>query len=127
MEMTQQQMQALQAKPADPKKIRADAPPRPNFSQDGAIVSGDSNFDLVLGVPVEVAVEIGRTKKLVRDVLDLTKGSLVVLDKLAGEQVDLLVNGRCVAHGDVVVVDDSFGIRINEILTTEFSPEDFKE
>ena len=71
---------------------------------------------MILGVPLEVSVEIGRTRKLVRDILEFTKGSLVVLDKMAGEQVDLFVNGQCVARGDVVVVEDNFGIRITEIL-----------
>ena len=65
---------------------------------------------------MEVSVEIGRTQKYVKDILDLNKGSLVVLDKLAGDQVDLYVNGQCIAKGDVVVVDDNFGIRITEIL-----------
>lgn len=74
------------------------------------------NKELIMGVPLEVSVEIGRTKKSVREILEFTKGSLVVLDKLAGEQVDLFVNGRCIAKGDVVVVDDNFGIRITEIL-----------
>ena len=55
-------------------------------------------------------------RMMVKDILELNKGSLVVLDKLAGEQVDLFVNGQCIAKGDVVVVDDNFGIRITEIL-----------
>ena len=62
---------------------------------------------------------MGRTKKLVKDILELNKGSLVVLDKLAGEQVDLFVNGQCIAKGDVVVVDDNFGIRITQILSED--------
>ena len=79
----------------------------------------DSNLDLIMNVPVEVSVEMGRTKKLVKDILELNKGSLVVLDKLAGEQVDLFVNGQCIAKGDVVVVDDNFGIRITQILSED--------
>ena len=75
----------------------------------------EENMELIMGVPLEISVEIGRTKKLVKDILDFTKGSLVVLDKLAGEQVDLFVNGQCIAKGDVVVVEDNFGIRITEI------------
>lgn len=61
-------------------------------------------------------MEIGRTHKKVQDILTFTKGSLVVLDKLAGDQVDLFVNGQCIARGDVVVIDDNFGIRITEVL-----------
>ena len=72
-----------------------------------------------MGVPLDVSVEIGRTKKFVRDILEFTKGSLIVLDKLAGEQVDLYVNGQCIAKGDVVVVEDNFGIRITEIVKTD--------
>ena len=71
---------------------------------------------MILGVPLEVSVEIGRTKKLVKEILELSQGSLVVLDKLAGDQVDLYVNGQCIAKGDVVVVNDNFGIRITEII-----------
>jgi flagellar motor switch protein FliN/FliY len=74
------------------------------------------NLNLIMGVPLEISVEIGRTRKMVKDILEFTQGSLVVLDKLAGEQVDLFVNGQCVAKGDVVVVDDNFGIRITEII-----------
>lgn len=85
----------------------------------GQIVKGEEqmeNKELVMGVPLELSVEIGRTRKTVREILELTKGSLVVLDKLAGEQVDLFVNGRCIAKGDVVVVEDNFGIRVTEIV-----------
>lgn len=74
------------------------------------------NLSLIMEVPLEVSVEIGRTRKLVKDILELNNGSLVVLDKLAGEQVDLYVNGQCIAKGDVVVVDDNFGVRITEII-----------
>lgn len=76
----------------------------------------EENRELIMGVPLEVSVEIGRTRKLVKDILEFTKGSLVILDKLAGDQVDLYVNGRCIAKGDVVVVDDNFGIRITDIV-----------
>ena len=74
------------------------------------------NLNLIMGVPLEISVEIGRTKRLVKEILEFAQGSLVVLDKLAGEQVDLYVNGQCIAKGDVVVVDDNFGIRVTEII-----------
>ena len=74
------------------------------------------NLDLIMSVSLEVAVEIGRTRRKIQDIISFSKGSLVVLDKLAGDQVDLLVNGQCIARGDVVVIDDNFGIRITEIL-----------
>ena len=74
------------------------------------------NLELIMSVPLEVSVEIGRTRRKVEDILTFSKGSLVVLDKLAGDQGDLFVNGLCVARGDVVVIDDNFGIRITEVL-----------
>lgn len=74
------------------------------------------NREMLMKVPLEISVEIGRTKKPIKEILDLTQGSLVVLDKMAGEQADLYVNGECIAKGDIVVVEDNFGIRITEIL-----------
>lgn len=74
------------------------------------------NLDLIMEVPLQVTVEIGRARRKVQDILEFTKGSLVVLDKLAGDQVDLFVNGKCIARGDVVVVEDNFGVRITEIV-----------
>lgn len=119
MDMMRQslEMQQQQIRESAPKKIRVNPAPQPNLNE--GKTKGDTsedNLDLMMDVPMEVSVEIGRTRKMVRDILDLNKGSLVVLDKLAGEQVDLFVNGQCIAKGDVVVVDDNFGIRITEIL-----------
>ena len=82
-----------------------------------------ANQEMLMKVPLEVSVEIGRTKRLVRDILEFTQGTLVVLDKMAGEQVDLFVNGQCIAKGDIVVVEDNFGIRITEIVSREINPE----
>lgn len=79
------------------------------------------NLELIMEVPLQVTVEIGRTRRKVQDILSYTKGSLVVLDKLAGDQVDLFVNGKCIAKGDVVVVDDNFGVRITEIVQMDGS------
>ncbi len=100
----------------EPKTINVKPIPQ-NSLKDGDIrfEEQEENRELIMGVPLEVSVEIGRTRKLVKEILEFTKGSLVILDKLAGEQVDLYVNGRCIAKGDVVVVDDNFGIRITEI------------
>ena len=82
-----------------------------------------ANQEMLMKVPLEISVEIGRTKRLVRDILEFTQGTLVVLDKMAGEQVDLFVNGQCIAKGDIVVVEDNFGIRITEIVSKELNPE----
>lgn len=119
MQQMQQQMQEQKKAPAEPKMIHVQAPAQTSLKADNGIVlegEQEENMELIMGVPLEISVEIGRTRKLVKDILDFTKGSLVVLDKLAGEQVDLFVNGQCIAKGDVVVVEDNFGIRITEIM-----------
>ena len=69
-----------------------------------------------MDVPLEISVEIGRTRKLVKEIVEFTQGSLIVLDKLAGDQVEIYANERCIARGDVVVVSDNFGVRITEIV-----------
>ena len=94
------------------------------FEKEGG--SGGENPDnreMLMKVPLEISVEIGRTRKLVKDILDFTQGSLVVLDKMAGEQADLYVNGECIARGDIVVVEENFGIRITEILKKDINQE----
>ena len=75
------------------------------------------NIDLILDVPLEVSVILGRTKKSIRDILNLGNGSLIELDKLADEPVEVLVNGKVIAEGEVVVVDENFGVRINNIVS----------
>lgn len=75
------------------------------------------NIDLILDVPLQVSVVLGRTKKSIRDILSLGNGSLIELDKLADEPVEVLVNGKVIAEGEVVVVDENFGVRINNIIS----------
>jgi len=77
------------------------------------------NLDLLMDVPLEITVELGRANRRVRDVLSLGPGSIVELSKLAGEPVDLLVNGKLIAKGEVVVIDENFAVRIIEILARE--------
>ncbi len=77
------------------------------------------DLGLVLDVPVEVAVEIGRASMTIRETLALAPGSVVALDRMAGEPVDLLVNGKRIARGEVVAVDEQFGLRISEIVAGE--------
>ncbi len=106
-----------QHQPPEPKVINTQAPTMPTLANGETLGEEQAqNLDLIMGVPLEVTVEIGRTRKKVQDILAFSKGSLVVLDKLAGDQVDLFVNGKCIARGEVVVIDDNFGIRISEIL-----------
>ena len=120
MPMYQMQSAAMNAQPAappEPKVINTQHPSMPQLaSADQLDEEQAQNLDLIMGVPLEVTVEIGRTRKKVQDILSFAKGSLVILDKLAGDQVDLFVNGKCIARGEVVVIDDNFGIRIGEII-----------
>ena len=77
----------------------------------------EANIGLILDVPLQVTVELGRTKKTIKEILDLSTGSIVELDKLAGEPVEIQVNGHFLAKGEVVVIDENFGVRITEIAT----------
>ncbi|MBQ6132147.1 MAG: flagellar motor switch phosphatase FliY [Selenomonadaceae bacterium] len=77
----------------------------------------EANIGLILDVPLQVTVELGRTKKTIKEILDLATGSIVELDKLAGEPVEIQVNGHFLAKGEVVVIDENFGVRITEIAT----------
>ncbi len=101
----------------EPKTIKTSAPAMPKLEQSHNLNEEQAgNLDLLMSVPVDISVEIGRTRRRVKDILNYTKGSLVVLDRLAGDRADLYVNGKCIAKGDIVVVDDSFGLRIAEIV-----------
>lgn len=103
--------------PPEPKLINTQPAPMPQLEGGERLDREQAeNLDLIMSVPLEVSVEIGRTRRKIQDILAFSKGSLVVLDKLAGDQVDLFVNGQCIARGDVVVIEDNFGIRITEIL-----------
>lgn len=79
--------------------------------------SQSKNIELLLDVPMHITVELGRTTRMIREVLNLGTGSIIELDKLAGEPVDLLVNGKLIAKGEVVVIDESFGVRVTEIVS----------
>ncbi len=79
--------------------------------------SDEVNLDVILDVPVTVSMEIGRTQINIRSLLQLNQGSVVELDRFAGEPLDVLVNGTLVAHGEVVVVNDKFGIRLTDVIS----------
>jgi flagellar motor switch protein FliN/FliY len=79
--------------------------------------SGEVNLDLLLDIPVMIAMEIGRTKINIRNLLQLTQGSVIELDRLAGEPMDVMVNGTLIAHGEVVVVNEKFGIRLTDVIS----------
>ena len=84
-----------------------------------AIADAAGDLSLVLDVPVELAVEIGRTRMTVREMLAIAPGSIVALDRVAGEPVDLLVNGKLIARGEVVAIDEEFGLRVTEVISPE--------
>jgi flagellar motor switch protein FliN/FliY len=79
--------------------------------------SGDVNLDLILDVPVTLAMEVGRTRISIRNLLQLNQGSVVELDRAAGEPLDVFVNGTLVAHGEVVVINEKFGIRLTDVIS----------
>lgn len=76
-----------------------------------------TNLNLLLDIPLKVTVELGRTQKTIKDILELSQGSIVELDKLAGEPVDILVNNKLIAKGEVVVIDENFGVRVTDIVS----------
>lgn len=88
----------------------------PQLEKGSVQANVESNLELLQDIPLTVTVEIGRSKMLVKDVLKLTVGSVVELDKLAGEPVDVLVNGKVIARGEVIAVNENYGIRITEIV-----------
>ena len=83
----------------------------------GGPAAEEANLDVVLDIPVTISMEIGRTSISIRNLLQLNQGSVVELDRLAGEPMDVLVNGTLVAHGEVVVVNEKFGIRLTDVIS----------
>jgi flagellar motor switch protein FliN/FliY len=80
-------------------------------------INEDANLDVILDIPVNVSMEIGRTRMPIRNLLQLNQGSVIELDRLAGEPMDVLVNGTLIAHGEVVVVNEKFGVRLTDIIS----------
>jgi flagellar motor switch protein FliN/FliY len=83
----------------------------------GGPAANEANLDVILDIPVTISMEIGRTHISIRNLLQLNQGSVVELDRLAGEPMDVLVNGTLVAHGEVVVVNEKFGIRLTDVIS----------
>ncbi len=112
--------QATQQPLAEPKRVQPVKPATyQSFDEPFIATSGDIshiNYDLINDIPLQVTVELGKAKKNLSDVLNLGIGSIIVLDKLAGELVDVIVNGKRIAKGEVVVIDDNYGVRITEII-----------
>ena len=107
--------EALQEQAAE-EAVVAD---KASFSEvvDSSLPATDVNLEVVLDIPVNISMEIGRTKISIRNLLQLNQGSVVELDRLAGEPMDVLVNGTLIARGEVVVVNEKFGIRLTDIIS----------
>lgn len=103
----------------------AESPDAPQYApeqlgKDGKAKAGapaDVNLDLVLDIPVEVSLRVGSTDISIRDLVSLVEGSVVALDQEAGAPMDVLVNGTLIAHGEIVVVDDQYGVRLTDVVT----------
>lgn len=126
VEMTMEEAMALEAAQraaaSPPASAPAAAPggPSPVFkplTPDGLGAAQRNDIDMILDIPVQLTVELGRTKVPIKNLLQLAQGSVVELDGLAGEPMDVLVNGYLIAQGEVVVVNDKFGIRLTDIIT----------
>jgi flagellar motor switch protein FliN/FliY len=87
------------------------------ISEDGGNDGNEVNLDVILDVPVTIAMELGRTQINIRNLLQLNQGSVVELERFAGEPLDVLVNGMLIAHGEVVVINDKFGIRFTDVIS----------
>lgn len=109
-EQTTAEASALQAKPAEAQVFA-------EFSGKNKLHESQNDIDFILDIPVQLTVELGRTKIAIKNLLQLAQGSVVELDGLAGEPMDVLVNGCLIAQGEVVVVNDKFGIRLTDIIT----------
>jgi len=86
-------------------------------AEDGGICMGDASLDVILDIPVNISMEIGASKISIRNLLKLNQGSVIELDRLAGEPLDVLVNGTLIAHGEVVVVNEKYGIRLTDVIS----------
>lgn len=113
----QMQMPPYGYPPPQPQQPAYNVQPLQYESFDGSLgVNVGENIDMLMDVPLQVAVELGRTKKNLKEILDLNVGSIITLDKLVGEPVDIVVNGKMIAKGEVVVADDNFAVRVTEIM-----------
>ena len=79
-------------------------------------IAGGENIGIIMDVPLEVTVELGRTSKSISEILNFAPGTIIELERIAGEPIDVLVNGKFVAKGEVVVIEESFGVRVTEII-----------
>lgn len=118
MSMSREAMEAAQAAQFEEllAKEQRERAPAPEPSMPSGVPS-DVNLDVILDVPVTLSMEVGRTRIPIRNLLQLNQGSVVELDRAAGEPLDVFVNGTLVAHGEVVVVNEKFGIRLTDVIS----------
>jgi len=98
-------------------EVGAQAAGLDELSDDSAGANGDNKLETILDIPVTISMEVGRTNISIRNLLQLNQGSVVELDRVAGEPLDVLVNGTLIAHGEVVVINDKFGIRLTDVIS----------
>ena len=110
------QMYQMPGMGAAPEAVNYQPAQFQSFAPNVNSVAGNENINLIMDVPLQVTVELGRTSKSIAEILDFSPGTIIELEKLAGEPVDVLVNGKFVAKGEVVVIEESFGIRVTEII-----------
>ena len=116
MAMPQMAMPQMMPQMAMPQNMNIQPAQFQAFGNPMAASVSQENIGLIMDVPLEVTVELGRTKKSIAEILDFTPGTIIELDKIAGEPIDVLVNGKFVAKGEVVVIEESFGVRVTEIV-----------
>ncbi|MEE8058209.1 MAG: flagellar motor switch protein FliN [Pseudomonadales bacterium] len=91
--------------------------PMDELTSSGSVVEGAPDLDVIMDIPVRISMEVGNTEISIRNLLQLNQGSVIELDRLAGEPLDVLVNGTLIAHGEVVVVNEKFGIRMTDVIS----------
>ena len=107
--MSTQTAKAIEPQPAEMSDLKPDVP--------DAGANRELNLDVVLDIPVTLSMEVGRSRVSIRNLLQLSQGSVVELDRATGEPLDVYVNGTLIAHGEVVVVNDKFGIRLTDVIS----------
>ena len=112
-----QEQQTIHTSPRPAQPVNVQQAQFASFDTNVVTESEARNLNMLLDIPLQVTVELGRTKRSVKEILDLSSGSIIELDKLAGEPVDILVNSRLIAKGEVVVIDENFGVRITDVLS----------
>jgi flagellar motor switch protein FliN/FliY len=114
----QEETEAVSESAVDEPEAAAEAAPFQELQADASVqTDSEVSLDAILDVPITISMEIGRTKINIRNLLQLNQGSVVELDRLAGEPMDVLVNGTLIAQGEVVVVNEKFGIRLTDIIS----------